>query len=177
MTIKTFERSDLRGAKEALESAFACENSDPCFNEWEFAETLLDSDGYVPELCVAAVEDGTVVGYNALTKASIGPYSGLALGPLGVRKAFQNRGVGSALVRACIERAEQAGFPWIAVLGGDYYARFGFEHAKPYGVTVSDNAFDNDHLQILFFDPSLKGRVSGKLVYCSAFYDADGKLL
>ena len=116
-----------------------------------------------------------VVGYNALTKAKIGNSSGLALGPLGVRKEYQNKGIGSALVEECIKRAEKFGFSWIALLGGDYYLRFGFESGKKYGITVSENEFDNEHLQILFLDKSDK--ISGKLVYCDAFYDCEGNLL
>lgn len=177
MEIRTFELSDLDGAKGALKSAFYRENGDAIFNEWTFAQALLKSDGYLPELCVIAVDGGTIVGYNALTKARIGDFSGLALGPLGVRKAYQNRGIGSALVRECLERAGKSGFPWIVLLGGSYYARFGFERGKPYEITVSENDFDNAHLQILFLDKSMRDRVSGKLVYCDAFYDADGKLL
>lgn len=177
MEIRTLKRADLRGAMDALRSAFYHEHSDAFFNEWTFAESLLRSDGYVPELCVVAVEEEQVVGYNALTRAAIGGCPGLALGPLGVRKAYQRRGIGTALVKACVERARTAGFPWIALLGGDYYARFGFESGKLYGITVSENAFDNDHLQILFLDDAAKGKVAGKLVYCDAFYDADGNLL
>lgn len=177
MEIKTFVRSYLRGTKDALKSAFYRENSGESFNEWEFAQTLLRSDGYLPEFCVIAVDGEDVVGYNALTKASIGSFSGLALGPLGVRKEYQHKGIGSALVKECVERAEKAGFPWIALLGGDYYSRFGFESGKPYGITVSENEFDNEHLQILFLDRSMRDKVSGRLVYCDAFYDTDGNLL
>ncbi len=155
MEIKTFELSYLHGAKDALKSAFYHENSNVFFNEWEFAETLLESDGYLPELCVIAVEEENVVGYNALTKAKIGSFPGLALGPLGVRKEYQNIGIGSALVKACIKRAEKLGFSWIALLGGSYYSRFGFESGKPYGITVSENEFDNEHLQILFLDKAM----------------------
>lgn len=177
MQIKTFEPSYLQGAKAALKSAFFHENSNEAFNEWEFAETLPDSDGYLPELCVVALDGETVIGYNALTKAKIDGQYGLALGPLGVLKEYQNTGTGSALVRECIRRAEEAGYPWIVLLGGSYYSRFGFESGKPYGITVSDNEFDNAHLQILFLDESTKNTTSGKLVYCDAFYDADGNLL
>lgn len=35
------------------------------------------------------------------------------------------------------------------------------------------SAFDNERLQILFLDGSVKNKVSGKLTYCDAFYDAD----
>lgn len=177
MEIKTFELSYLRGTKDALKSAFYHESSNDIFNEWELAETLLKSDGYLPELCVIALDGENVVGYNALTKAKIGSSSGLALGPLGVRKEYQNKGIGSALVKECVKRAERSGFFWIALLGGSYYSRFGFESAKHYGITVSENEFANEHLQVLFLDSLIKGKVSGKLVYCDAFYDADGNLL
>ena len=180
MEIRTFDKSYLQGTKDALRSAFFHENSHELYNEWEFAETVLKSGGYVSDLCVIALDGETVVGYNALTKARIGDQTGLALGPLGVRKEYQNTGVGSALVKECIRRAGKSGYPWIALLGGDYYLRFGFEHAAGYGITVSDNEFDNEHLQILFLKESANGRISGisgKLVYCDAFYDGEGNLL
>ena len=177
MKIKTFDISYLHDTKDALKSAFYYENSNDVFNEWKFAETLLRSDGYLPELCVIALNGENVVGYNALTKAKIESSSGLALGPLGVRKEYQNKGIGSALVEECIKRAEKFGFSWIALLGEDYYSRFGFESGKNYEITVSENEFDNDHLQILFLDRSIKDKISGKLVYCDAFYDPAGNLL
>ena len=65
MEIKTFEPSYLSGAKAALKSAFYHENSNASFNEWEFAQTLLRSDGYLPALCVIAADEEKVVGYNA----------------------------------------------------------------------------------------------------------------
>ena len=126
---------------------------------------------------MVALERKTVIGYNALTRAEIGDRYGLALGPLGVRKEYQNSGVGSALVTECICRAKKLNYPWIALLGGDYYSRFGFESGRPHEIWVSNNMFDNEHLQILFLDKSEKGRTSGKLKYCDAFYDADGNLL
>lgn len=177
MEIKTFENSYLHSTKDALKSAFYHENSNERFNEWEFAENLLSSEGYLPELCVVAMEGENVVGYNALTKAKIGDQNGLALGPLGVRKEYQNIGIGTALVKECISRAKRMGFSWIALLGGDYYSRFGFESVKQYGITVTENEFDNEHLQILFLDETIKNKICGKLVYCNAFYDDNGNLL
>ena len=173
MEIKTFDISYLQKTKNVLISAFFREGSNEVFNEWEFAETVLKSDAYLPELCVIALDGESVIGYNALTKAEIGDQSGLALGPLGVQKEYQNTGVGSALVKECIRRAAKLGYPWIVLLGGNYYSRFGFESGKPYGITVSDNAFDNDHVQIMFLDEFAKNKTSGKLVYCDAFYDSD----
>lgn len=175
MEIKQFGPEQMEAAKAMLREVFWREDSDPAFNEWEFAARLLEDEGYIPSLCLTAWEDGRCVGYNALTIAEIGGQKGLALGPLGVGKAWQGRGVGSALVRESIERARRAGYLWIALLGGDYYARFGFEPGARYGVTVSEDAFENEHLQILFLDDG--PRPSGKLRYCDAFYDRNGNLL
>lgn len=175
MEIKQFELDQLEAAKAALKEVFRREDSDPLFNEWEFAAHLLEDEGYIPPLCLTAWEDGQCIGYNALTTAEIDGQKGLALGPLGVRKAWQGRGIGTALVQESIGRARQQGYPWIALLGGDYYARFGFEPGARYGITVSEDEFENQHLQILFLDDG--PRPSGKLIYCSSFYDQEGNLL
>lgn len=176
MEIKTFDISYLYEAKSVLKDVFLSENSDEFFNEWEFAENVLKSNGYLPELCLVALEEGKVIGYNALTIATIGKTKGLALGPLGVKTEYQNRGVGSHLVKESIRRAKMAGYPWIVLLGGDYYSRFGFEKGQVFNIVVSDNDFDNAHIQILFLDNS-QDITSGKLTYCDAFYDAQGNLL
>ena len=62
MEIKTFDISYLNETKETLKSAFYHENSNEIYNEWEFAERVIKSDGYMPELCLIAVEGGNVVG-------------------------------------------------------------------------------------------------------------------
>lgn len=177
MEIKTFEMKYLQETKVTLKNIFFHEGSNEVFNEWEFAETVLESDGYIPSLCLIAIDGEKVIGYNALTRAKINGQVGLALGPLGVQKEYQNNGVGTALVKECIRKAMESGYSWIALLGGSYYSRFGFESGKIYGITVSDHEFDNEHLQILFLDRSLKNKVSGKLYYCNAFYDKEGNLL
>lgn len=177
MEIKTFDISYLSGVKSVLRDVFFSENKDESFNEWEFAENVLKTNGYLPELCLIALAGNTVIGYNALTTAKIGRTEGLALGPLGVKHEFQNRGIGSCLVRESIQRAKKKGYPWIALVGGAYYSRFGFERAQTFNIMVSDNDFDNAHIQILFLDNSARDVTTGKLVYCDAFYDARGNLL
>ena len=59
----------------------------------------------------------------------------------------------------------------------NYYSRFEFESGKTYGITVSENEFNKEYLQILFPDKSIKGQPAGRFVYCDAFYDNDGNLL
>ena len=175
MEIRTFEPRWLEGAKSALKDAFYRPESDPRYNEWEFADYVTRDPGFLPELCLVALEGEQVVGYVALTEARVGDSAGLALAPLGVRKDRQNRGVGTALVNEAIARAKGGSWPWIALLGGDYYRRFGFEKAAAGGLDVTDNAFDKEHLQILRLNENEPPR--GRLVYCGAFYDDKGNLL
>ena len=94
MEVKTFDISQLEEAKAALKEAFLREEYDENYNEWEFAQRVLQSSGYVPSLCLTAWQDGRLVGYNILTEAAIGESHGLALGPLGVRPAYQSQGAG-----------------------------------------------------------------------------------
>ena len=50
------------------------------------------------------------------------------LGPVAVAPSFQQRGIGSAIIRDCLQRLEQNGFIVVCVLGDPtYYSRFGFE--------------------------------------------------
>lgn len=177
MLIKTFDILFLDEVKRVLKTIFFQDNSDAFFNEWEFAENVLKSKGYLPELCLVALENDTVIGYNILTTAVIGKTEGLALGPLGVKPEYQNKGIGTCLVKESIKRAKMTGHPWIVLLGGDFYFRFGFEKGQAFHITVTDNDFDNEHIQILFLDQDARKTTSGKLTYCDAFYDSKGNLL
>lgn len=174
MDIKPFVLEDLPQVQALLRQAFQRPESDPRFNEWTFAQRLPADPGYRPGLCLVAREAGEAVGYSALTIAEIGGSQGLALGPLAVKEEYRGRGIGSALVEEGLRRAKEENYPWVAVLGGEYYTRFGFEPAGPYGITVSDVEFENQHLWVLF---SGEARAAGRIRYCSAFYDEEGNLL
>jgi putative acetyltransferase len=68
----------------------------------------------------------------------------LALAPVGVRPEAQNQGVGSALIRAGLERAARDRCAGVFVLGApDYYERFGFsvEAARRYTCAYSGEYF------------------------------------
>ena len=109
MEIKTFDNSYLQEVKNVLKDVFFNEYSKENYNEWEFAESVLKTNGYIPELCLIALEENQVIGYNALTIAKIGETEGLALGPLGVKQTYQNKGIGTCLVEESIRRAKRQG--------------------------------------------------------------------
>ena len=99
-------------------------------------EALRDADAHVPELCLVAVLDGSVVGHIAFSSARLafGPQV-LALAPMAVLPEYQRRGAGSALISAALARAAETHFPLIVVVGhADYYPRFGFEPADALGI-------------------------------------------
>ena len=49
------------------------------------------------------------------------------LGPLTVDPSFEGRGIGSALMRACLDAARVSGHDLVILVGdAPYYARFGF---------------------------------------------------
>ena len=115
--------------------------------------------------------------YCIMTDARIEDEEGLALGPVAVKKEFRGQGIGTRLIDACLGRAREAGFPWAAVLGGEFYHRFGFESAKTWGIFLPKGQQGNEFLQILFFDAGSQGVAQGELWYCDSFYNKKGELL
>lgn len=83
---------------------------------------------------VAVDETGAIVGhvaYSRVTPAVIGPGHALqiaCLAPVSVWPDKQRKGIGSALIRASLQKLEQLGEDLVLVLGPpSYYPRFGFD--------------------------------------------------
>ena len=88
------------------------------------------------------------MGYILLSKASIGNSEVWPRANSG--QACINKGIGKRLVDCGLKRAQEKGFPWVALTGGDYYTQFGFEAASKYRVMLSDNHPENPYLKIRF---------------------------
>ncbi|MFN3685381.1 GNAT family N-acetyltransferase [Salinarimonas sp.] len=68
-----------------------------------------------------------LVGSVRLSPIWAGRVPALVLGPLTVEPAFENRGIGAALMRRALEAARAAGHTLVLLVGdAPYYARFGF---------------------------------------------------
>ena len=62
----------------------------------------------------------------------------VGLAPMAALPAEQRRGIGSALVRAGLERCKQLAFGAVVVLGHPkYYLRFDFVPASRFGIVLS----------------------------------------
>lgn len=99
-------------------------------------DELRASDAWLPALSLVAVDQAGVIGHVLCTRARLGSYPVLGLGPLSVHPDHQRRGVGSALMHAVLGAADALDEPLVVLLGDPgYYARFGFQLAEVYGIT------------------------------------------
>ncbi|HEY0292113.1 MAG TPA: N-acetyltransferase [Hansschlegelia sp.] len=117
------EAPDDAGAREAL--------LDRAFGPARFAKTCERlREGRLPAagLSLAAEQDGTLVGTLRFWHVALGDgRPGLMLGPLAVDAEARCGGVGSALMRAGLDRARALGHEAVILVGdAPYYERFGF---------------------------------------------------
>lgn len=145
-------------------------------DEAHLVETLRKSDDFIPELSLVAINDGRVVGHILFSSISIetqqNDASALALAPMAVRPEFQNRGIGSKLVRHGLKECQRLGYKVVVVVGHPaYYPRFGFSPARAKGLEapfqVSDEAFLVHELV-----PGALSGISGMVKYPPAFEEA-----
>ncbi|WP_225731634.1 MULTISPECIES: GNAT family N-acetyltransferase [unclassified Nocardia] len=133
--------------------------------------TRLRSDAsWIPTLALVAVVHDTVIGHLCLTRAGVGPFPVLALGPIGVHADHQGVGVGSALMHAALGAADALDEPLIGLLGSlDYYPRFGFVPAARLGITPDEPAWIS-HFQIRQLT-AYDSQIVGEFHYAEPFYE------
>ena len=137
-----------------------------------FVERIRASEHYIPELALVAEDSAKVIAHVMLSWVGVVGGSRpriLNLTPMSVHPDRQRMGVGSALIRAALDRAEQAGEPAVLVEGiPGYYPRFGFEQATALGFEPPSPKIPAEALMIkrlTGYSPDLAGRI----VYPAAF--------
>jgi putative acetyltransferase len=120
-------------------------------------------------LSLVATLNGRVVGHIMYSPLSLCEVIGAGLGPMAVLPEHQRQGIGSQLVEAGNQRLEEAGCPFIIVVGhANFYPRFGFRPATAYGITceweVPDEVF-----MVLVLDQAKMHGVSGLAKYRPEF--------
>ena len=93
----------------------------------------------------------------------------MGIAPMAVLSQYQNKGIGSKLVQAGLERCQSLGYDAVVVLGHpSYYPKFGFVPSVQYGVKseydVPDEAF-----MILELNPGSLKHHEGVIRYHEAF--------
>jgi putative acetyltransferase len=122
----------------------------------------------------ALTDDEEVVGCILFTPVVIdgvhGAIEGYGLAPMAVHPSAQRAGIGSALVRAGLDRLDRLGCPFVVVVGhAEYYPRFGFERASTYGVRCQWDGVPDEAFMIRVHDASLTSRLPGVARYRPEF--------
>jgi putative acetyltransferase len=123
--------SDTAVLSEVHRSAFSTDV------EADLVTALLAHQSAQPIESWVADANGVVVAHVLLTPGTVPRdplLSILLLCPLAVLPSYQHSGVGTALTRAALDAAADAGVRAVNVFGDpDYYSRFGFESLLPAG--------------------------------------------
>jgi len=125
-----------------------------------------------PVVSLVADEDGQVFGHIMFSPVVLSGHHLLrimGLAPMAVLPPMQKRGVGTALVRAGIDRCRELDCQAVVVLGHPtYYPRFGFVPASRFGI-ASEYAVPDDAFMALELEAGALRRVSGTVRYHAAF--------
>lgn len=127
-----------------------------------------------PVVSLVAEQDGAVVGHILFSPVTLSGGAGLkimGLAPMAVAPSRQRRGIGSALVRAGLQRCRAQGVGAVVVLGHPgYYPRFGFSPSSRFGI---DSEYDvpAEAFMVCELEPGFLREAAGTIRYHAAFAD------
>lgn len=137
MEIRTIETEDYAEIKVLIQKAFENEeHSDG--DEQLLVERIRKEKSYQKEFEVIALINSEIVGHGLLSpiiieqkESSLIEDAVMALAPLAVKKEYQGKGIGRAIIEELENRAKTAGYQGLSILGDPgYYQRFGYFPAK-----------------------------------------------
>lgn len=109
--------------------------------EADLVDRIRASTEYVAEWALVAEDDGGIVGHvmvsHAILRNADDEREISMLSPLAVLPDRQRSGIGSALVHAVLDAANERGEPLVVLEGNPiFYGRLGFEHSEVYGISI-----------------------------------------
>jgi putative acetyltransferase len=144
--------------------------------EAQLVRNIRASREYVAELALVAIADGQVVGHVMVSHCTLdddGTSHEIAtLSPVSVRPDRQGDGIGSAIIREVIARANARSEPLIVVEGSPlYYPRFGFRPAAELAITIHLPDWAPPEAAMARPLDAYRPDVRGRVVYPAAFDD------
>lgn len=134
----------------------------------------LDYQGWV---AIAPTGKREIIGHVLLTPVTFKPHGGgetlggVGLVPLLVDRDWQQRGYGSELVHHALTTARFMHQHFVATLGGmpEYFQRFGFMKAVPWGIECEYADVPAENLMINLLEPDGLGGKPGTIYYRPEF--------
>ena len=166
--IRAERPGDVAAVRRVVEAAFKGKA------EADLVDTLRAAGKF--SVALVAAQGRTVAGFCLLTDVEIAGNGlkprGAGLAPLAVRPTFQRRGIGRMLVRAALERAREAGYGFVCLLGDPrYYRRFGFRAGGTLGLACEFAAPAEAFMAIELAPGALAG-VTGTVRYSPEFAES-----
>ncbi len=165
MQIRSEQPADYQEISDVILQAFEQDN------EVRLVQEIRRSDRYIPNLSLVSEVDGVIVGHILFSYIDLVKdvtYKVLGLAPLAVRSQFQNQGIGSALVREGLIKADAMEEAIAIVLGHpQFYTRFGFKPSVHYGIE-SPFPVPEDFFMVRTLN-SYQDTQRGKVIYPPAF--------
>ncbi len=113
-----------------------------------------------------ATDREVLIGHVMLSRM-VSPPRTLALAPVSVHPDRQGKGIGSTLVRAATEAAEEAGWTAVFVLGDPaFYSKFGYEVEQ---AAAFDTPYPSESTAACVFEAEDFNTLAGDLIYPPAF--------
>lgn len=167
IVIRPQENIDDAGVFTVNERAFGRQD------EPRLVEKLRQAPDSIPELSLVAIKDGQVIGHILFSLVTLETGQGsmpvLALAPMAVLPEYQNKGIGSMVVRQGLAEARHLGHRIVIVLGHPgYYPRFGFQRAIDYGIRCAYEVPD-DVFMVMELQPGALDGVHGIVRYPPVF--------
>lgn len=172
MKLKTIQPSNYEEINQLLKISFTA-TEHGYEKEAELVQKIRLEKTYNQQLEIIAEKNTIIVGHGLLSEVQIigkaQQLTGLVLAPLAVLPAYQQTGIGTAILKELEKRAKKSGYPFISILGHpSYYHRFAYTAASHFNVVppypLPDEAFMIKEL----VQGSLADN-SGRLFYSSAF--------
>jgi putative acetyltransferase len=168
LEIRAERPGDVAAVRRVVEAAFKGKS------EADLVDALRAGGKF--SIALVAVQGRTVAGVCVLTDVEIAGSGlkprGAGLAPLAVRPTFQRRGIGGVLARAALERAREAGYGFVVLLGDPhYYRRFGFRAGSTLGLACEFAAPEEAFMAIELAPGALAG-VTGTVRYLPEFAES-----
>jgi predicted N-acetyltransferase YhbS len=153
--IRSEKKSDFRDIKKITDLAFKQEN------EGVMIGKLRENPKYIKDLSLVAIVDDKIVGHILFFPIDIKNESRiittLSLAPISVHPDFQNKKIGSLLIKTGLKKAKEFGFKSVIVVGHpNYYPRFGFKPASLWNIKLPIEAPDEVFMALELKSDELK---------------------